>query len=86
MAPDSRQDDRPVKLQILLGLCILAILILAPVLLSWYLPSPALTPQTSATVHVKILAVNDFHGQLPPGQALNKRPAGGSPVLASYLK
>ncbi len=86
MAPDSRQDDRPVKVQILSGLCILAILILAPVLLSWYLPAPALTPQTSAIVHVKILAVNDFHGQLPPGQTLNKRPAGGSPVLASYLK
>lgn len=86
MAPDSRPDDRPVKVQILLGLCILAILILAPVLLSWYLPAPALTPQTSAAVHIKILAVNDFHGQLPPGQTLNKRPAGGSPVLASYLK
>ena len=86
MAPDSRQDTITVKLQILLGLCILAILILIPMLLSWYMPGPVLTPQTNAIVHVKILAINDFHGQLPPGQTLNKRPVGGSPVLASYLK
>ncbi|MFA6225129.1 MAG: bifunctional metallophosphatase/5'-nucleotidase [Methanoregula sp.] len=86
MAPDSRQDRIPVELQILLGLCILGILILAPILLSWYFPGPVLTPQTNATVHVKILAINDFHGQLTTGQTLNKRPVGGSPVLASYLK
>jgi 5'-nucleotidase len=27
-------------------------------------------------VYVKIVAVNDFHGQLPPGQTLTKRPTG----------
>ncbi|MDO9549963.1 MAG: bifunctional metallophosphatase/5'-nucleotidase [Methanoregula sp.] len=86
MAPDSRQDTVPVKLQVLLGFCILATLILAPVLLSWYFPGPVLTPPANATVHVKILAINDFHGQLPPGQTQNKRPVGGAPVLASYLK
>ncbi|MDO9036273.1 MAG: metallophosphoesterase, partial [Methanoregula sp.] len=39
----------------------------------------------NATVHVKILAINDFHGHLLPGQIMNKRPVGGAPVLASYL-
>jgi len=86
MNPDSRQDTIRVERQILLGLCILGILILAPILLSWYLPVPVITPPANATVHVKILAINDFHGQLPPGQTLNKRPVGGTPVLASYLK
>ncbi|MFA5253406.1 MAG: hypothetical protein WC367_01900, partial [Methanoregula sp.] len=36
-------------------------------------------------VHVKILAVNDLHGQLPAGQSLAGEPAGSVPVLASYL-
>jgi 5'-nucleotidase len=40
---------------------------------------------SSDLVHLKILAINDFHGQITPGQTLDKRPVGGSPVLASYL-
>ena len=84
MSPDSRQNRIPVELQVVLGLFILAILILAPIFISAYLPGTA--SQTSATVQVKILAINDFHGQMPPGQSMNKRPVGGSPVLASYLK
>ncbi|MDO8871521.1 MAG: hypothetical protein Q7V05_02170 [Methanoregula sp.] len=79
MAPDSRHGRIPVELQILLGFCILAILILAPILLRWYLPGSVPASQTNATVHVKILAINDFHGQLPPGQTLNKRPVGSAP-------
>ena len=55
-------------------------------MLSWYLPGPLVSIPANATVHVKILAINDFHGQLPPGQTLNKHPVGGAPVLASYLK
>ena len=86
MASDSRRGRIPVELQIFFGLCILVILILAPILISWYLPGPIHTSPANATVHVKILAINDFHGQLPPGQTQNKRPAGGAPVLASYLK
>ena len=35
---------------------------------------------------MKILAINDFHGQLPEGQTLDKHPAGSAPVLASYLR
>ena len=86
MAPDSRQDRIPLELQILLGFIVLSVLILTPILLCWYLPGPVLIPSANATVHVKILAINDFHGQLPVGQTLNKRPVGSAPVLASYLK
>jgi 5'-nucleotidase len=83
MIPDSPKNRFPVALQILLGVCILCALILAIIVVSWYLPG---TARTSDTVHVKILAINDFHGQLTPGQTLNKSPVGGAPVLASYLK
>lgn len=85
MAPDSRQEGIPVHLHILTGLCILALLILASIQFSWYLPGPVHPSQPDSTVQVKILAINDFHGQITPGQTLNKRPVGGSPVLASYL-
>ncbi len=65
MAPDSRQDRIPIELQILAGLCILCILILAPVVLSLYLPGPVPVLPANSAVHLKILAINDFHGQLP---------------------
>lgn len=86
MAPDSPVNQIPVALQIFLGFCILCALILTPIVVSWYLSGPDLTARTDAIVHVKILAINDFHGQLPPGQTLNKSPVGGAPVLVSYLK
>ncbi len=86
MTTDSRQHDIPIGLQVLLGLCILCGIVLAPVLLFWSLPGPAMVPHANSTLHIKILAVNDFHGHLPPGQTLNNRPVGGAPVLASYLK
>ena len=38
-----------------------------------------------STLRVKILAINDFHGQLSP-KTVSGRPAGGAAVLASYLK
>ncbi len=85
MTPDLRQDRPPITLEILFGCGILAILILAPVILSGYLPASAPVSPEDTTVHLKILAINDFHGQLPPGQTLNKRPVGGAPVMASYL-
>jgi len=40
----------------------------------------------SSPVNVRILAINDFHGQMPVGQTSSKRPVGSAPVLASYLK
>jgi 5'-nucleotidase len=38
------------------------------------------------TVRVKILGINDFHGQLSAGRLLGGRPVGGAAVLASYLE
>ncbi|MDD1702477.1 MAG: bifunctional metallophosphatase/5'-nucleotidase, partial [Methanoregula sp.] len=77
---------RPPWQQIIIGFFVLLLLILAPIVISYYLyPAPAPYPVTEP-VHVKILAINDFHGQLSEGQKLNKEPAGSAPVLASYLK
>lgn len=36
-------------------------------------------------VNLKVLGINDFHGQLSP-RAVGARPAGGAAVLAAYLK
>ena len=38
------------------------------------------------SVRVKLLAINDFHGQLSAGRRVANRPVGSAPVLASYLK
>ena len=38
------------------------------------------------TVDFKILAINDFHGQITTGQKMSNRPVGGAAVLASYLE
>jgi 5'-nucleotidase len=35
---------------------------------------------------VKILAINDFHGQITAGKKVGVRPVGSAPVLASYFK
>ncbi|MGB7566905.1 MAG: bifunctional metallophosphatase/5'-nucleotidase [Chitinivibrionales bacterium] len=35
---------------------------------------------------LRILAINDFHGQISEGQKIGDRPVGGAAVLASYLK
>ncbi len=85
MTPDPRQERIPIHLHIFIGIFILALLILAPIVFSWYVSGPVLASQPDSTIHVKILAINDFHGQIIPGQTLNKRPVGGSPVMASYL-
>lgn len=86
MAPGSFIDNRPFWQRALIGFCVLLIIALIPIVISCSLhPAPA-PGQATAPVHVKILAVNDFHGQLPAGQKLNGEPAGSAPVLASYLK
>jgi 5'-nucleotidase len=86
MAPDSWRDRIPVKLQILLVICVLCFFILAALFLTGNLPGPVTASHPDPTVHVKILAVNDLHGHIIPGQTMNNRPVGGIPVLASYLK
>ena len=84
MASGSSISGRSPRQQAIAGFLVLTIIVLTPIGLSYYL-HPAPDPATGP-VHVKILAVNDFHGQLPDGQRLNKEPAGSAPVLASYLK
>ncbi|WP_292521302.1 bifunctional metallophosphatase/5'-nucleotidase [Methanoculleus sp.] len=84
MAAGSSTGGRSSRQQAFVGLCVLLIVIVVPIALSGY-PSPAPSPATEP-VHVRILAVNDFHGQLPAGQKLDGEPAGSAPVLASYLK
>ena len=37
-------------------------------------------------VSFHILAVNDFHGQICPGQKMNGSPVGSAPVLGGYLR
>jgi len=39
----------------------------------------------SDTLRVKLLAINDFHGQLSAGRLVSNRPVGGAAVLAAYL-
>jgi 5'-nucleotidase len=41
--------------------------------------------QRDPIVSVKLLGINDFHGQLSP-RTVGPRPAGGAAVLASYLR
>jgi len=38
------------------------------------------------SVRVKLLAINDFHGQLSAGRRVANRPVGSASVLASYLR
>lgn len=40
----------------------------------------------SRVAHIKLLAINDFHGHLAAGTKFAGRPAGGAAVLAAYLK
>jgi 5'-nucleotidase len=48
--------------------------------------SLAIAVSAQNTVDVKILAINDLHGQMTTGQKISDRPAGGAAVLASYLE
>ncbi|KLK87920.1 5'-nucleotidase [Methanoculleus sediminis] len=79
MTAGSSTGGRSPRRQAVAGLLVLLIVV-APIALSGcFSPDPE-------PVHVRILAVNDFHGQLPDGQKLDGEPAGSAPVLASYLK
>jgi len=41
---------------------------------------------TGGNLRVKLLGINDFHGQIEAGKMVSGRPVGGAAVLASYLK
>jgi len=47
---------------------------------------PHKTSQPAQQLMIKILGINDFHGQVSSGRRVNDRPAGSAAVLASYLK
>lgn len=40
----------------------------------------------SKLINIRILGMNDFHGQVTAGKNLNNHPVGGAAVLASYIK
>lgn len=42
--------------------------------------------QSGNLVPVKVLTINDFHGQLSAGRKIGGRPVGGAAVLVSYLR
>lgn len=37
-------------------------------------------------INIKILGINDFHGQISTGRLVNNEPVGGAAVLAAYIK
>jgi len=39
-----------------------------------------------ANLKVKLLAINDFHGQIGAGKTVSGKPVGSAPVLGAYLK
>ena len=41
---------------------------------------------TGGKLHVKLLGINDFHGQLDQGKKVGTRFVGGADVLLSYLE
>ncbi len=65
MAPGSFIEDRPFWQRALIGFGVLLIIALIPIILSSFLHPASAPGQAAIPVHVKILAVNDFHGQLP---------------------
>jgi 5'-nucleotidase len=40
----------------------------------------------SKPINIRILGINDFHGQVTGGRNINNHPVGGAAVLASYIK
>ncbi len=42
-------------------------------------------PAILQNVSLKVLAINDFHGQLSSGKRINDKPAGSAAVVAAYL-
>lgn len=43
-------------------------------------------PGGEGAARVKLLAINDFHGQLAPAKLVAGRPSGSAPVLAAHLR
>ncbi|NVO67171.1 bifunctional metallophosphatase/5'-nucleotidase [Methanofollis tationis] len=78
MPPIFPLSGRPARQQAVIGAAVLVCILLFLVALPYQVqPAP---------VHVQVLAVNDFHGQVSAGQKLDCEAAGSAPVLASYLE
>jgi len=62
----------------------------AQVPVSWRAPQQAFREARAQkgeddNLRIKLLAINDFHGQLSTGRLVSSRPVGGAAVLAAYL-
>jgi len=70
-----------------IALALPAVLLAAALLLPPRAGATPLPPHThpSQWVHIKLLAINDFHGALQP-RTEHGRPVGGAAVLAAYLQ
>ncbi|CAM2917578.1 bifunctional metallophosphatase/5'-nucleotidase [Legionella worsleiensis] len=42
--------------------------------------------ETSTLISIKLLGINDFHGQISTGRRVKNEPVGGAAVLAAYIK
>jgi 5'-nucleotidase len=63
---------------------------LLPLAAALLLAACATTPAISVAsaqppIPIRLLALNDFHGQLPAGRKLDDRPVGGAAVLAAWM-
>ncbi|MGC4068478.1 MAG: metallophosphoesterase [Polyangiaceae bacterium] len=52
---------------------------------AWQLVRWSSPHRSRDTVHVKVLGINDFHGQISTGRRVSNRPVGGAAILAAYL-
>jgi 5'-nucleotidase len=55
-------------------------------LASWLGSATQAAAEPAADVHLRLLGMNDFHGQLEAGRRFQDRPVGGAAVLAAYLR
>lgn len=69
----------PIKKSVLLNI-LAGLTILLPI-------SPLYSKQkANDPIVIKIIGINDFHGQISEGVKVNNRPVGSAPVLAAYIK
>lgn len=59
---------------------------LAAIPVAWRKDDLAQTADLNMHVRFKILAINDFHGQLGAGRRVANRPVGSAPILAAYVR
>src|SRR5690349_16523800 len=55
-------------------------------LASWLGSATQAAAEPAADVHLRLLGMNDFHGQLEAGRRFQDRPVGGAAVLAANVR